>query len=247
MHLLQLFTVLVVGTSLACAVISQASSSETNTCSVVACGMPGLPGRDGRDGAKGEKGDQGVGLKGQQGSPGKAGPPGPMGIQGPSGEKGLKGETAAIDPVQNQVTALENKLLALQTEFNKYKNVVLLQGLTVGQKTFFSTRHHDTFNNGRALCAKAEAAMAGPKNAAENAALHELTKRDSKYAFLAITDTQTEGKFVYANGAPLSYTNWNEGEPNDGNRAEDCATILAENGRWNDLNCDHKSLIICEL
>ncbi|XP_015263348.1 PREDICTED: pulmonary surfactant-associated protein D-like [Gekko japonicus] len=246
MYLLQLFTALVMGTSLVCVVVSEVSSPETNTCSMVACGIPGLPGRDGRDGTKGEKGDQGVGLKGYQGSPGKAGPPGPFGMQGPPGEKGQKGERAATDAVQNQVTALENKLQALQAEFNKYKNVVLLQGLTVGQKTFFSTRRHDTFANGRALCAKAEATMACPKNAAENAAVHELTKRDSKFAYLDITDIQTEGRFVYANGAPLSYTNWKGGEPNNYNGIEDCVIIVPENGLWNDYNCDQKSLIICE-
>ncbi|KAL8186819.1 UNVERIFIED_CONTAM: hypothetical protein K2H54_013660 [Gekko kuhli] len=194
MYLLQLFTALVMGTSLVCVAVSEPSSPETNTCSMVACGIPGLPGRDGRDGTKGEKGDQGVGLKGYQGSPGKAGPPGPLGMQGPRGEKGQKGERAATDAVQNQVTALENKLQALQAEVNKYKNVVLLQGITVGQKTFFSTRRHDTFANGRALCAKAGTTLACPKNAAENAAVHELTKRDSKFAFLDITDIQTEGR-----------------------------------------------------
>nr|XP_056706140.1 mannose-binding protein-like [Euleptes europaea] len=246
MYLLQLIAVLVVGTFLGCAAASEATRPEANTCPVVACAASGLPGRDGRDGAKGEKGDQGVGLKGQQGFPGKAGPPGLVGMQGPTGEKGQKGETAATDAVQYQVTALENKLQALQAELNKYKNVVLLQGLTVGKKTFFSTHKKDNFANGRALCAKAEAAMASPKNAAENSAVLELTKRDSKWAFLDINDMEREGTFVYANGVLVGYTNWNQGEPNNSDQSEDCATILAENAKWNDYNCAHTSLIICE-
>ncbi|XP_054838741.1 mannose-binding protein-like [Eublepharis macularius] len=250
MYLLQLFTALVVGTSLVCAAAADASRSEANTCTVMACGNPGLnglPGRDGKDGTKGEKGDQGVGLKGQQGYPGKAGPPGPTGMQGPPGQKGQKGETAATDSLQRRVTALENNLQALQAELNKSKKLVLLQGLTVGQKTFISTHQQDTFSNGRALCAKAGAAVACPKNAAENTAVQELAKKDSKPAFLDITDTQTEGRFVYPNGSPVGYTNWKKGEPNNYNGVEDCTIILHENAEWNDYNCNSKWLIICEL
>lgn len=118
--------------------------------------------------------------------------------------------------------------------------------MRVGQKTFFSTRLHSTFATGRSLCAEAGTAMASPKNAAENAAVHELTKRDSKSAFLDITDIQREGTFMYADGVPVRYTNWKQGEPNDAHKSEDCTTITAENGQWNDLSCDSKSLIICE-
>ncbi|XP_060097022.1 pulmonary surfactant-associated protein D-like [Heteronotia binoei] len=253
MYLLQFFMALVVGTSLGRAAASEASRPEANTCTVMACGNPGLnglPGRDGRDGAKGEKGDQGVGQKGQQGYPGKAGPPGemgPMGIKGLPGEKGQKGETVGTDAFQKQVAALENKIQELQAEYNNYKNAVLLQGSTVGQKTFISTHQHDTFANGRARCTKAGGALACPKNAAENSALQEVAKKNSKFAFIDINDIQTEGRFVYANGASsLSYTNWKSGEPNNYNGAEDCVIIVPENGLWNDLNCETKSLIVCE-
>ncbi|XP_048362589.1 mannose-binding protein-like [Sphaerodactylus townsendi] len=246
MYLLQFFTTLVVGTLLGCIAAFEASRPEANTCPVVACAASGLPGRDGKDGMKGEKGDQGVGLKGQQGSPGKAGPPGPVGMKGPRSEKGQKGETAAIDAVQSQVTALENKLQALQAEHNKYKKVVLLQGLTVGQKTFISTHQHDTFANGRARCAKAGAALACPKNADENAAVQELAKRGAKFAFLDVNYLQTEGHFVYENGKALEYTNWEKGEPNNYKGTEDCVVITPETAQWNDYSCEQKGLIICE-
>nr|XP_056705448.1 mannose-binding protein-like [Euleptes europaea] len=250
MHILQLFTALVVGTSLGCTAASEAS--EVNTCTVMACGNPGLnglPGRDGRDGAKGEKGDQGAGQKGQQGFPGKAGPPGlegPMGTPGLVGHKGQKGETAATDTFQRQVQALENRFQALQAEFNSYKQAVLLQGLTVGQKTFISTHQHETFASGRARCAKAGAALPCPMNAAENAAVQELAKRGSKFAFLNINDIQTEGSFVCANGAAVRYTHWKKGEPNNYNGVEDCVIIIPENAQWNDFSCDQSGLIICE-
>ncbi|XP_060130980.1 mannose-binding protein isoform X2 [Zootoca vivipara] len=212
---LQIFITLMLGTSPALT-----TASETNTCTVMACGnpgIPGLPGRDGKDGAKGEKGDQGVQVRGQQGFPGKAGPPGLPGIAGPPGQKGQNGETA----------------------------VVMLQQVKVGEK-FFVSIGEATFSNGKRLCENGGAALASPKNAAENAALAEIVKRNSKAVFLDINDIQTEGRFVYLNGAPLRYTNWKQGEPNNYGNKEDCVAVL-DDGLWNDLDCERKTLIVCEL
>ncbi|KAH0623433.1 hypothetical protein JD844_006181 [Phrynosoma platyrhinos] len=123
--------------------------------------------------------------------------------------------------------------------------VLLLQGaVSVGEKIFVSTGQH-TFSDGRDLCARAGGALASSRNAAENRALAEIVKKNSKFAFLGINDIQTEGKFVHLNGAPVGYTNWKQGEPNNLNN-EDCVVLL-ENQLWNDFPCEHKSLIICEL
>ncbi|XP_028584276.1 mannose-binding protein-like [Podarcis muralis] len=241
---LRIFIALMLGTSPALA-----TDSETNTCTVMACGnpgIPGLPGRDGRDGPKGEKGDQGVQVRGQQGFPGKAGPPGLPGIAGPPGQKGQKGEMAAITSTQQQLTALEKKIQTLQADLTKYKKIVMLQQVKVGEKFFVSTGQELTYSNGKRLCENGGAALATPKNAAENAALAEIVKRNSKIVFLGINDIQTEGRFVYVNGAPLSYTNWKQGEPNNSGNKEDCVTIV-EDGQWNDLDCERKTLTVCEL
>ncbi|XP_066477723.1 mannose-binding protein-like [Tiliqua scincoides] len=248
MYLLKLFNILVVGMSLALASVSDQRGHEVNTCTVMACGNPGLnglPGRDGRDGSKGEKGEPGISVKGQQGFPGKAGPPGPKGDQGIPGLKGQKGEQTAVDAVQRQITALEKSIQTLQAELGKYKKVLLLQGaMKVGGKIFVSSGREDTYSKGKILCAKEGAALASPRNAAENAALQAIVK--SSHAFLDINDQQTEGRFVYLNGEPITYTNWKSGEPNDHNKNEDCV-IIVSNGLWNDLNCQQNSLIICEV
>ncbi|XP_061490955.1 mannose-binding protein-like [Rhineura floridana] len=250
MYLLQFFIAVMLGTSLALASVPETSRCETNTCTLMACGNPGLnglPGRDGKDGLKGEKGDQGVQVKGQQGFPGKAGPPGLPGIAGPSGQKGQKGEATAVDAVQRQVTALERDIQTLQADLTKYKKILWLQGaMRVGGKIFVSTGQQDTFSNGKKMCANAGAVLASPKSAAENTALKEVLKRSSKFAFLDINDIQTEGRFVYLNGAPVGYTNWKQGEPNDHNHNEDCVIVL-EDALWNDVGCEFKALIVCEI
>jgi hypothetical protein len=55
----------------------------------------------------------------------------------------------------------------------------------------------------------------------------------------------TEGVFVWQDGAPFTYTNWNAGEPNDSG-GEDCAELL-DGGAWNDASCTGDSrAYVCE-
>ncbi|XP_026534178.1 mannose-binding protein-like isoform X2 [Notechis scutatus] len=240
---------LFLGASLVLAAAPETRSSDPNSCPVLACGNPGiagLPGRDGRDGAKGEKGDTGLQVKGQPGVPGKAGPAGPKGNTGAPGQKGQKGEMSAVDTVQRQVAALERVVQTLQAEVRKSQKIFAMQGVTtIGGKTFVSTGQNHNFANGKALCSNAGGALAVAMNVAENTALAAMAKRNGKQIHLGVTDLQTEGKFVYLNGQAVRYTNWKSSEPNNLNN-EDCVVLIPDT-LWNDISCDHQTLIICEL
>lgn len=121
-----------------------------------------------------------------------------------------------------------------------------MQGVTtIGGKTFVSTGQSDNFANGKALCSNAGGALAVARNVAENTALAAMAKRNGKHIYLGMSDLQTEGKFVYLNGQAVSYTNWKSSEPNNLNE-EDCVILLPDT-YWNDISCDHQTLIICEL
>uniref|UniRef100_A0ACB8F805 Uncharacterized protein n=2 Tax=Sphaerodactylus townsendi TaxID=933632 RepID=A0ACB8F805_9SAUR len=169
--------------------------------------------------------------------------PGFPGVRGPRGQKG---EPADTDDVQSQVAALENTLQALRAEFDNYKQVVLLQGLTAGQKTFISTHQHDTFTNGKARCAKAGGALACPMDADENAAVLALARRESKFAFLNMNYIPTQNHLVYENGEPVRYTNWKNSEPQKNGSRKDCVAVVPENAEWDNYSCDQRGLIICE-
>lgn len=55
--------------------------------------------------------------------------------------------------------------------------------------------------------------------------------------WIGLTDKLVEGTFVWSNGDPLTYTNWNAGEPNNAGAGEDYAHIAKNSASlgWNDL------------
>lgn len=72
-----------------------------------------------------------------------------------------------------------------------------------------------------------------------------LQIRNQDY-WIGLDDLENEGEFVWPDGIERPWENWNDGEPNNAGN-EDCAHIWARNGRWNDLPCDRRQGIICEV
>ena len=61
-------------------------------------------------------------------------------------------------------------------------------------------------------------------------------KLDEAYKF--VKDEAEEGKWKWVTGEELSYTNWNEGEPNNENNygnGENYAELVGSTGKWNDM------------
>jgi len=69
------------------------------------------------------------------------------------------------------------------------------------------------------------------------------------------TDQGEEGKFVWmSTGKPLTYENWNSGEPNnfqyENGETENCLELWNRDGkglRWNDTPCSFESYFVCEV
>ena len=65
---------------------------------------------------------------------------------------------------------------------------------------------------------------------------------------IGINDLTTEGTFQYATGGDLVYTNWSNGEPNNGSGIEDCVETRWDHGtKWNDGSCADLQPSICEM
>ena len=88
------------------------------------------------------------------------------------------------------------------------------------------------------------------QSATENADLVQALSNQgysSNVIWIGYSDAITEGSYVWYDGAPLSYSNWAPGEPNDAGGVEDCTQIYPD-GSWNDLNCvGYNSLSVIEV
>jgi hypothetical protein len=60
------------------------------------------------------------------------------------------------------------------------------------------------------------------------------------------SDAEEEGVWQWSSGAPVSYTHWAYGEPNDAG-GEDCAMFVWGGDQWNDGPCDGLLPFVCEV
>ena len=67
------------------------------------------------------------------------------------------------------------------------------------------------------------------------------------YVWLGFTDEASEGNYVWVNGDPITYTNWNSGEPNNSNNQEHFARLLKHNGKWTDRDEWFTAEIVLEI
>lgn len=54
--------------------------------------------------------------------------------------------------------------------------------------------------------------------------------------WIGFNDLDLEGDWRWSDGSPVTFTNWNGGEPNNSSGVEHFAEMLGSSGRWNDLN-----------
>ncbi len=125
--------------------------------------------------------------------------------------------------------------------------------------------YHDTL----ADCLEAQDICAAEKgylleiNTKEEQALlkrWQFLYRGRIYGWIGLSDKDEQGNWKKWNsGAPVTYSNWDEGEPNidkdqHTKEAEHCAEMIGYdwndgwkyNGKWNDLKCDRIRRFVCE-
>nr|XP_033798676.1 pulmonary surfactant-associated protein D-like [Geotrypetes seraphini] len=188
-----------------------------------------------------------LGLQGPQGPQGLPGKVGRAGLKGDKGSEGTKGEKGSSegDGLQQSVQRMNEQLTTLQDNFNKYlKALIFTIGKEVGSKLFVTDGLEYDYETARRVCSRAGGLVAAPRTADENHALQEIVSKHDKRAFLGITDIQI-GTFQYSTGETITYTNWYPSEPNNIKGAEYCVELRSD-GKWNDIICTKKKLLICE-
>jgi len=76
----------------------------------------------------------------------------------------------------------------------------------------------------------------------------ELESRSFGNSWIGLNDRDTEGTWVWLDGLPASYTNWEIGSPSS--FGSDCAVLMTRPsfraGEWDDRDCDRDREYVCE-
>jgi hypothetical protein len=106
----------------------------------------------------------------------------------------------------------------------------------------------DTWSNAQVTCQSYGYDLVIVNDATEDAYLDATATaiNPSKYFFFGLTDSATEGSFLWIDGSTPSYTNWSGGEPDDGGGGSDCAGFSTATSGWSDVLCTGTRGWICE-
>merc|ERR1740124_463044 len=95
-----------------------------------------------------------------------------------------------------------------------------------------------SWSGANAACLAKGLQLASVYSEAENALLN--TAAAGNTVWIGGTDADSEDTWRWSStGTPLSYDNWNSGEPNNYAGNEDCLQIYG-NGKWYDNSCTTK-------
>jgi glucose/arabinose dehydrogenase len=99
---------------------------------------------------------------------------------------------------------------------------------------YYRLTEEQTYPVAAASAACAGGYLATVNSAEENTWIVENIVGGFGDLYIGYYDTAEEGTFVWSNGETPGYENWDTGEPNDFNGAEDAA-VINSNGLWNDV------------
>lgn len=103
----------------------------------------------------------------------------------------------------------------------------------------------------RQLCQGVGYDLVALEDAAEDAFVYgAIASRGFGGTWLGLNDRAAEGVWIWLDGAPVGYSHWDRGEPNDGgNGGEDCGIVMTGDGRqteWDDRGCESVRPFVCE-
>ncbi|XP_062297513.1 macrophage mannose receptor 1 [Scomber scombrus] len=99
--------------------------------------------------------------------------------------------------------------------------------------------------NARAYCRQNFGELAVITGESERKFLWKQISKGSGQYYIGLT-VNLDKSFSWLDGTPVTFTAWDNNEPNFANNDENCVTIYASMGYWNDINCGLELPSICK-
>jgi len=73
---------------------------------------------------------------------------------------------------------------------------------------------------------------------------------DPNGAWIGLNDILSEGTAAWADGSPVSFTNWRNNQPNNAGMGQHCVWMrganVADPGTWDDIVCNKNEAFACQ-
>ena len=71
---------------------------------------------------------------------------------------------------------------------------------------------------------------------------------DVELLWIGLNDVDNEGAFVWADGNPMTWSNWDVGQPNIDRIHQDCVVLKSPrvDALWHDTACENNNSYVCE-
>ncbi len=116
-----------------------------------------------------------------------------------------------------------------------------------GNQHIYYILHPSTWTQAHAAAQAIGGDLATINDAAENewvrAELGNFKGQDRR-VWIGLNDVAVEGQFVWTSGQPVTYTNWDTGEPNNTGGLEHYVELFGSTGEWNDNTDNPKGLTV---
>ncbi|RCN25446.1 lectin C-type domain protein [Ancylostoma caninum] len=108
------------------------------------------------------------------------------------------------------------------------------------------------------MCKKMGGYLATPNDEEENSFLGALLRNTGTdrwyywegWTWFGMYSNQPWGPWFLVDGKELSFSNWGQGEPNNGLYDEKCVTYITngynQDDQWNDYRCSRQCFWVCE-
>jgi hypothetical protein len=122
--------------------------------------------------------------------------------------------------------------------------------IEAGGVTFALCELPMSWGDAAAFCMARGGALARIDSREQSQALYREARRlDGKSRWwIGLHDRTAEGSFEWIDGAPLSFTGWARGEPNNDTCNQDCAALKRRgDGAWHDTHCGQAQPFVCRM